>query len=101
MATYTEIRNIFSNTDMRNKTTVACIVAAEAIRNEAVGTENHANRLLWAKAAFSNPTAVADKMLMAMLAANKDASAATILGATDTAIQNNVNAAVDLFADGS
>ncbi|GAG15232.1 unnamed protein product, partial [marine sediment metagenome] len=51
--------------------------------------------------AFSNPNAIREKMLMTLLAANKDSSAATIQGATDAALQTLVDGAVDIFADGS
>jgi len=101
MASYTELRGLFSTDDLRNKIEVACIVAAEAIRTEDVNTDNHANRVVWAKTTFSNPRTIAEKMLMALLAANKDADVATITGASDAAIQTKVDAAVDVFADGS
>ena len=101
MATYTELRNLFNNSELKNRVSVACIVAAETIRGEDTATTNHANRLLWAKQAFKNPNGVSSEMLMALLAANKDAEVAAIEGATDAVIQTKVDAAVDLFADGS
>lgn len=101
MATYEELRQLFSRDALRNQIEVAVIVAAEAIRTEDAGTANHANRLLWAKAAFVNPTAAALKMQMALLAANKAATVAQIIAASDETIQTLVNAAVNLFADGS
>ena len=101
MATYAELRGLFSNSGLKNAVSVACIVAAEAIRNEDAGTANHANRLVWAKKAFASPDSVSTEMLMALLAANKEASVATITGATDSAIQAKVDAAIDVFADGA
>ena len=101
MATYLELRGLFSHDNLRNKIEVACIVAAEAIRNEDPGTDNHANRLAWAKRAFQNPGSVRDEMLKALLAANKDATVAAITGATDEQVQAKVDAAVNVFADGS
>ena len=101
MASYLELRSLFGNGELRNKLDVAIVIAAEAIRNEDVGTTNHANRLTWAKAAFNNPRSKADEMLMALLAANKDLTVAQIEEATDSAIQTRVDAAVDVFADGS
>lgn len=101
MATYAELRGLFGHNELKNKIEVACIVAAETIRGEVTGVTNHANRLLWAKAAFASPKAVAGQMVMALLAANKDAATAAITGATDGAIQAKVDAAVDMFADGS
>ena len=101
MATYTELRSLFGHGDLRNKIEVACIVAAEAIRTEPIETVNHANRILWAKSAFANPGGIRDQMLMALLAANKDADVSTITVATDAVIQTKVDAAVDIFADGT
>jgi hypothetical protein len=101
MATYGELRALFGEDALRHKVEVACIVAAETIRNEAPATENHANRLVWAKSAFQDPAGVAVKMLMALLAANKDETPSNITSASDAQIQARVDAAVDVFADGS
>ena len=101
MATYKELRDLFSHDALRNKVEVACVVAAEAIRAEDAGTPNHANRLIWARRAFQNPATIRDTMLMTLLAANKDAAVEIIASATDAVIQGRVDAAVDLFADGS
>jgi len=101
MATYTELRQLFADNDLRNKTDVAVIIAAEAIRVEDIGTTNHANRLIWAKTAFANPRGKSDEMLMALLASNSTASIEAIQTVTDSALQAKVDAAVDVFADGS
>lgn len=101
MATYAELRQLFNDSTLRNRVEVACIIVAEAIRVEDGGTANHANRVIWAKQAFISPGSVRDQMLMALLAANKDASVATIQAAIDGTIQAAVDAAVDMFADGS
>jgi len=101
MASYTELYSIFNDPTLGEKIQVACIVAAEAIRNEAPATENHSNRLVWAKKAFENPSAVRQQMLMALLAANKSMSVAELQAASDAAIQTAVNGAVNVFADGT
>ena len=101
MAGYAEIRGLFADSTLKNKVEVACIVAAEAIRGEDAGTTNHANRLVWAKEAFTSPSGTASKMWMALLAANKDLTVQQIQEATDAAIQTKVDAAINLFADGS
>ena len=41
------------------------------------------------------------RMLMALLAQNKDATTAQITGVTDANLQTGVNAAIDVFATGS
>ena len=101
MATYLELMGLFGHNDLLVKTEVACIIAAESIRSEDPGTTNHANRLIWAKKAFENPRAIRNQMLMAMLAANSDLDVSVITGATDAQIQAKVDAAIDVFADGS
>lgn len=95
MATYAELFELRNNSGLKNKVTVAVIVAAEAIRSEGTPT---APRLAWAKAAFENPKKEAERMLMAVLAANKDADASAIAGASDSTIQTQVTAAVGVFA---
>jgi hypothetical protein len=101
MATYLELFDQRANSSLRNKVAVACIIAAEAIRTEDVNTVNHANRLTWAKSVFIQPMVEADRMLMAVLAQNKDATVSQINGASDSAIQTAVNASVNVFATGS
>lgn len=106
MATYTELFDLFDNSVLRNKVTVAVGVAADIIRNDQDtgdpwdGT-NHANRLVWAAQAYSSPVVMAKRMLWFVIIANRDLTAEQILGASDAAIQSNVNAVVDLFATGS
>lgn len=100
MATYTELRNLFANTSLRNRLEVAIVVAAEAIRNEEPTTDNHANRLVWAASAFANVRNQRDTMLMALLAANRELTVEQLTGASDTAIQTAVDNTIDLFATG-
>ena len=97
MATYLELLTAAESDALRKKVRVACMVAGETIRTESTATVNHAARLLWARAVFDNPVAMADKMLWAVLAANKAVSLTAITGATDAQIQTNVDAAVDVF----
>jgi len=101
MATYTELRELFSDSTLRNRVEVACVVAAETIRTEAPAVDNHANRLVWARAAFTNPSGIRDAMLKALLAANKDAEVTSIQAVSDAALQTLIDAAVDIFVDGS
>jgi len=100
MATYLELHDQYGNGDLLAKISTAVVVVALEINDELVSVDNHANRLVWAKGAFSSPMATARSILPAVLAANKGATVAQINDATDVAIQNNVDAVVDLFADG-
>ena len=101
MATYDELYDLRTDSVLKNRVTTACIIAAETVRGEDGGTANHANRLLWAKAVFAGPAGEANRMFMAILAANESATVANIQSATDAAIQGNVDDHIDLFADGS
>jgi hypothetical protein len=98
MATYAELYSLKNNDDLLHKVAVAVIVAADTIRAEDAGTTNHANRLVWASEAFGSPVGKSRQVLWALLAANKDVALAGITGATDAAIQANVDAVVDVLA---
>lgn len=101
MATYQELYDLYSNAALRNRVSVACVVAADAIRQEDAGVANHAARLAWAKQVFIAPDATAESMLKAVLAANKALSVAQITGAADAALQTAVSNAVNIFATGA
>lgn len=100
MATYTELYDLHSDSALKNKVTVACMVAAETIVAELDTEPNHANRLLWAAQVFANPQTEAERMFWALLAAENTQDTATIQGATDAAIQARVDEHVNLFATG-
>lgn len=98
MATYAELLQAAGNSTLLSKIRVACIVAAEEVRTENVATANHAERLVWAKAVFESPELEADRMLWAVLAQNRAAPLASIVGADDATVQGAVDAAVNVFA---
>ena len=102
MAAYEELMQVGSTESaLRNKVKIAVIVAAEAIRNETPATDNHANRMLWAKDAFSNPEGKAQELLWALLAQNKDTQIGNITGASDATVQTAVDVCIDIFATGA
>lgn len=100
MATYLELFDFRSNSSIVNRVAVACVIAADLIRQEAGATPNHANRIIWAKQVLENPESIARNVLWGVLAANKNATPAQITAATDETIQTAVNNIVDLFAQG-
>lgn len=100
MATYAELFDLRANDGLRNKIAVACVIAAGNIRTEDPGTTNHANRLTWAAAVFTDPIREATRMMWAVLAQNSTLSVGQITGASDANIQTAVNAAIDVFATG-
>ena len=101
MAEYSEIFDLRRNQVVLDKVTVAIIVAVETVFAEAGGTANHANRLIWAREASVSPAPMAQVFMGLVLAANRSATVANIIGATDLAIQTNVDDTVDDFADGT
>jgi len=103
--TLAELHDIYSkgaagSTSLLDKITAAVMKSAETIRTELASVTNHANRMIWAKQAFQNPTGKANEMWVAVLAANAGSTQSAVLGASDSAIQTNVDAAVDVFATG-
>lgn len=100
MATYAELYDVQNENELLHRIVVATAIAAETIRTEAPATPNHANRLLWAALAFANPIVVSRQLLWAVLAANIHVTVENIVGATDAAIQANIDAVVDIFATG-
>lgn len=100
MASYEEIYNLKNETALRNKISVACVVAADKIRQEDVAVENHANRIIWAERAFADPDAKAKQMMWALLAANNALDKEVILTAGDDLIQSKVDDAINIVAQG-
>ncbi len=105
MATYIELRNLFTDTDLNNKIEVAIAIAAEMVAsgNDDVAPFDqtagaHDNRVRWAAAAITNTAVEAKRILKLVLAKNSNFSVAQIQGASDSAIQSNVNESVDVIA---
>lgn len=101
MATYLELVGLANNNTLLDRMAAAVAVQADVIRQESGATTNHANRVKWAKQAFTDPKAMAIRMSWAVLAANVAQTLATIQGASDSAILAAIAAAVDTFADGT
>ena len=98
MATYLELRELFTDSTLTNRVQTAVAIAAEEILTEADTAPNHSQRLQWAVQAIVNTRTVAQDALKLVLAANAGASVAQIHGATDAAIQSNVDAVIDEWA---
>ena len=95
MATLLELANIFGTTDfteLLNKITVAVAIKADSIINEASPS---ASRLAWAQLAIEDPRQEAKKFIWGVIAANESVTVAQIIGASDNAIQTNINDYVD------
>ena len=90
MATYLELRNLFNDGDLSNRVDVATMVAA----NDLIAGTPTVDEQSWAAYVFDSPRNEGRKALNAVLAENKDASVAAIQGATDAAIQAQVDVLV-------
>tara|TARA_R110002096_G_C14661910_1_gene728363 strand:+ start:49695 stop:49997 length:303 start_codon:yes stop_codon:yes gene_type:complete len=95
MANYIELRGLFNNDDLVNRTSIAVIVS---ITNLLAGTPS-ANDKAYASLVLSNPQKEAKKVLMTVLAANKGATVAQIKNATDTTLQTQVDSIVPHLID--
>jgi len=95
MATYIELRALFNNDVLLNKVSIALLVAVDGL---ITGTPTAADKA-YAASVYANPQAEAEKILMSVLAANKDIALATIQSATDSAIQTKVDIVVPILVD--
>lgn len=92
MATYTELNELRSDSTLRNRIITACAIKAAALIDLASPTTA---QIAWAKLVLANPYAVANDIMIYVLAKNAAFTVAQIQGATDAAIQTNVGAAAD------
>jgi len=90
MASYTELRQQFTNDTLRNRVSVACVIAANTLLT---GTPTLAQQK-FAESVFSNPDVVGSKVLMAVLATNNALTTAQIGAVTDTQLQTAVNSVI-------
>ena len=105
MATYQELRGLFGDSDLTEKIEVAVAIASNTI---AAGDDDsapfdqtagaHDNRVRWAAAAITNTRNEALRIQKLVIADNAALTTVQILGASDSAIQSNVNASVDVIA---
>ena len=98
MATYLELFTLRGNPDLSQKIAVALTIAADTIRGEAGSVNGHALRIAWAGRILNGLDREAEKALRLLLAVNKVNTVAQIQGASDSAIQSNVDAVVNILA---
>jgi len=97
MSTYTEIYDLKTDSVLRNKIAVAAVIKAQKFIDGATPT---ADELNWANNTLRSPVGEADKLINYLLAANNTSTKTTIIGATDSSIQTNVDKAVDALVGG-
>ncbi len=101
MATLAELNTLVDSSELNEKIRGAVMKAAVSVAYEASDTANHANRVKWAKQALSDPIGIAAKVSRYVVGALASETLATITSSSDTTIQDNVNASINIFADGS
>ena len=94
MATYMELRGLFGDDDLRNRTEVAMCLKVYAIIQEASPS---AERLAWAKGILNGSYNEANAMLKYILAANSGLTVEQLRSADDASLLAAVGAAVDKF----
>ena len=95
MATLSELSDISSQPGygaLEGKIRVAAIIKAQVIADSQSPT---AEALAWARNALSNPATAAKEILPYVIAKNNGVAISASLSASDSAIQTNVDAAVD------
>lgn len=95
MATLLELHDLFNDSDLLKKVSAALLIAVKTVLD---GTPDAADRVYAAKV-FSDPHSEAHRVLKFVLAENNGATVAAITGASDAAIQANVDSAVPVLAD--
>lgn len=96
MATYAELHQLANNGDLKDKVGVALTIAAQA---KLAGTPTSSDSK-WARSTLTSLERESEKVLRLILAANVGQTQANILGASDAAIQTEVDAVVDGYIAG-
>lgn len=97
MATLAEIGAITSEAGwgaFHQKVRAAVVIKAAAVLDSTTPTQAQID---WAQAAIKNPTDAGNDIVFYVIGTNSSVSIAGMLGANDSAIQTNVNAAVDVI----
>ncbi len=96
MATYQELFDLRADSPLRNRVTIGVIVKAQAL----IDGVPAASKIAWAEDALKNPVGKGTEILHYILAVNKSLTVGNIQGQADTAIQTNVDTAVDALIAG-
>jgi hypothetical protein len=92
MATYSELRDLFNDAALLNRTDVAVMIEAQIIIDLPTPTQQDQN---WAAHVLNDPRAEAEKALKYMLAVDNALDIATIQAVTDAQLQVRVNGSVE------
>lgn len=95
MASYTELRDLFNNSELRNKVEVATIIYAQSIMSGTPSKDQKA----WIAQVLQVPVVEAVKIMLGVLAANNELTQSQILSASDAAIQEQVDLIAPILID--
>ena len=95
MATYSELRGLFTNSDLLEKAEVACVIAANDFLDNAPTIAQKA----WVAAVLTNPKSEAEKAVKSILADKKGATVTEILDLSDNNIKNRVSQIAQSLVD--
>lgn len=90
MATYSELRTLFSDDDLRHRVEAAVVIAAEV---ELADSPGSINGRAWGLKVLRASAEWGRTAFLSILASNKTATVSAIQGASDTTIQTDVDAA--------
>ena len=90
MASYLEIQSLFNDNDLTLRTRAATVIAAG---NLLAGTPT-TDQISFAASVAADPSVISRQILMFVLAANKGFTIAQIQGASDDALQANVDTVI-------
>ena len=91
MAELSELRSLFNDSELQNRTSAAVIIAAT---NELQADPGTANGRIWALKVLTSPESWGKIFFKSILAVNSSVSAENIRNVGDGAIQTNVDALV-------
>lgn len=97
MAEYKDLVDLDTNSDFRDKVKIAVTIKAEGLLTKVTPSTDE---VTWAAKSLVSPVETADNIVRFVIAANNTATTAQILGASDAAIQANVDTAADALIAG-
>ena len=95
MASYLELKELINDSQLPNRIDIATIVFA---KNLLANTPTAADKA-YAELVFTDPNSQGSKLLMAILAVNKDLTIAQIQESADSVLQNQVDSIAPSLVD--
>jgi hypothetical protein len=94
MATYTELRDLYNNAELRNRVSVACTIWANTTLTTGTPTTD---QIALSKLVLEAPDSYANTVTKSLLAEFNTSTVGQITGATDSQIQTQVDQVLNKF----